>query len=253
MQFRVFVKGTPLSVYLRRMPHFFKDYREIKKQAGQNKADFPLGALYPCLDDANNESGVASGHYFHQDLLVAGLIFKNKPVRHVDIGSRIDGFVAHVASFREIEVFDIRELSNAIPNIHFRRFDLINKNFNLKDYCDSVSCLHALEHFGLGRYGDEINYQGHISGWENIYKMLKTGGNLYFSVPIGPQRIEFNAHRVFTVNYLLGLIDGRYKIKSFSYVDDNGKLFSNVALEKRAVDENFFCRYGCGIFELTKI
>jgi hypothetical protein len=83
--------------------------------------------------------------------------------------------------------------------------------------------------------------------------MLKTGGNLYFSVPIGPQRIEFNAHRVFSVNYLLGLIDGRYKIKSFSYVDDNGKLFSNVALEKRAVDENFFCRYGCGIFELTKI
>jgi SAM-dependent methyltransferase len=253
MQFRVFVKGTPLSVYLRRMPHFFKDYREIKKQAGQNKADFPLGALYPCLDDAKNESGVACGHYFHQDLLVASLIFKNNPVKHVDIGSRIDGFVAHVASFREIEVFDIRELSNAIPNIHFRRFDLINKNFNLKDYCDSVSCLHALEHFGLGRYGDEINYQGHISGWENIYKMLKTGGNLYFSVPIGPQRIEFNAHRVFSVNYLLGLIDGRYKIKSFSYVDDNGKLFSNVALEKRAVDGNFFCRYGCGIFELTKI
>ena len=30
--------------------------------------------------------------------------------RHVDIGSRLDGFVAHVASFREIEVLDIRPL-----------------------------------------------------------------------------------------------------------------------------------------------
>jgi hypothetical protein len=252
MQFRVFVKGSPLSVYLRKMPHFLRDYRKIKKQARQSNADFPLAKFYPCLDDANRESGVASGHYFHQDLFVAALIFKNNPVKHVDIGSRIDGFVAHVASFREIEVFDIRELSNTLPNISFRRVNLIDRDFGLRDYSDSVSCLHALEHFGLGRYGDEIDYLGHMKGWDNIHKMLKTGGAFYFSVPIGPQRIEFNAHRVFSLNYLLGLIDGKYKIKSFSYVDDGGKLLSNVPLEKRAIDGNYFCRYGCGIFELIK-
>lgn len=252
MQFRVFVKGTSISVYLRRLPDFFKGYREIKNQAKQNGADFPFGKLYPCLEDAGSESGVASGHYFHQDLLVAGLVFKNNPVKHVDIGSRIDGFVAHAASFREIEVFDIRALSNTIPNIHFRRFNLIDKNFGLKDYCDSLSCLHALEHFGLGRYGDEINYNGHLIGWENMYKTIKKGGKLYFSVPIGPQRIEFNAHRVFSVNYLLDLIGVRYKIDSFSYVDDMGNLCSNVSLEKSNIDKNFSCNYGCGIFELTK-
>jgi len=62
------------------------------------------------LDDRFDQSGTASGHYFHQDLLVASRIFINNPEKHVDIGSRIDGFVAHVASFREIEVFDIRSL-----------------------------------------------------------------------------------------------------------------------------------------------
>jgi SAM-dependent methyltransferase len=252
MQFRILIKGTPLFVYLKGLPAFLKGYREIKNQLRQGRADFPLGQMYPCLQDAKAESGVASGHYFHQDLLVAGLIFKNNPAKHVDIGSRIDGFVAHVASFREIEVLDIRQLSNSIDNISFRRFNLVDENFNLTDYCDSVSCLHALEHFGLGRYGDEINYAGHLIGWENIHKMLKKGGKFYFSVPIGPQRIEFNAHRVFSVGYLLDLIGSRYKIDSFSYVDDQGDLYRNAALEKKNIDNNYSCRYGCGIFELSK-
>jgi len=122
----------------------------------------------------------------------------------------------------------------------------------LYDYCDSLSCLHALEHFGLGRYGDEVNYNGHLIGWENIYKTIKKGGKFYFSVPMGPQRIEFNAHRVFSLHYLLSLIEKRYEIDSFSYVDDQGDLHRNVALEKNAVDKNFACNYGCGIFELSK-
>ncbi|NTW07501.1 MAG: DUF268 domain-containing protein [Syntrophaceae bacterium] len=253
MRVRVFIKGTSLSVYLRHLPDFLKSYRKIKNQAKNSRPDFPFGNLYPCLNEAESESGVASGHYFHQDLLVAGLVFKNNPVKHVDIGSRVDGFVAHVASFREVEVFDIRDLSNTIQNIKFRRFNLIDKNFNLRNYCDSLSCLHALEHFGLGRYGDEINYDGHLIGWENIYKTLKKGGKLYFSVPIGPQRIEFNAHRVFSINYLLDLIGNSYKIDSYSYVDDKGDLHNNVSLEKSQIDKNFSCNYGCGIFELSKI
>ena len=59
------------------------------------------------LQDYSDNAGQNKGHYFHQDLLVAKMIYDTKPRRHIDIGSRLDGFVAHVASFREIEVFDI--------------------------------------------------------------------------------------------------------------------------------------------------
>jgi SAM-dependent methyltransferase len=251
MQFRVIVKGTPLSTFLRYLPAFLREYREIRRQAVPG--DFPFGSFYPCLEDRRQESGTARGHYFHQDLLVAGRIFQNNPVRHVDIGSRIDGLVAHVGSFRQIEVLDIRELQSPGENICFRQADLMDRDFAWVDDCDSVSCLHALEHFGLGRYGDRIDYRGHLTGWENINRMLKAGGKLYFSVPIGPQRIEFNAHRVFSMSYLMKMIEGRYRLDAFSYVNDAGDLVRDPEMTVHAVDNSFFCHYGCGIFELTKL
>jgi len=252
MRFRILIKGTPLFSFLREMPFFLKTYHEIKKQARQRQGDFPFGNLYPCLEDRYQTSGEASGHYYHQDLLVASKIHGHKPLRHVDIGSSMN-FVAHVASFREIEVLDIREQRSSFENIRFRRLDLMDRNFDLIDYCDSVSCLHVLEHFGLGRYGDRVDYDGHLLGWENIYKILQKGGKFYFSVPIGEQRIEFNAHRVFSVKYLLELIARKYHIDSFSYVNDEGNLKQDAELTEEAIRTNFKCNYGCGIFELTKI
>ena len=231
---------------------FLKEYVEFRRQARKYHNEFPLGKFYPCLEDRFDISGSAYGHYFHQDLLVANRIFVNNPEKHVDVGSRIDGFVAHVAAFREIEVFDVRPLSITIQNIIFRQADLMNPEFGPGQYCDSISSLHAIEHFGLGRYGDKLDYNGHIKGLDNIYKILKDGGKFYFSVPIGRQRIEFNAHRVFSVKYLIGLIEKRYKIDSFSYVNDQGDLFRDVLLHSQDIENNYSCDYGCGIFELTK-
>src|SRR5712692_9241557 len=62
--------------------------------------------IRPCLHDRGAEAGAVRGEYFWQDLYVAQKIFKASPRKHVDVGSRINGFVAHVASFREIEVID---------------------------------------------------------------------------------------------------------------------------------------------------
>lgn len=172
----------------------------------------------------------------------------------MDVGSRIDGFVAHVASFREIEVIDIRKQKSSIQNIKFMCLDFMdNLNKSLFEYYDSVSCLHALEHFGLGRYGDSIIYDGHVRGLDNLHRLLTKNGKLYLSVPIGPQRIEFNAHRVFSVRYLLGLFEDKFKVDCFSYVSDNGDLHENSILTEENIFNKFGCYYGCGIFEMTKL
>jgi len=140
----------------------------------------------PILTDYTDQAGSANGHYFHQDLLVASFIFVSSPKNHIDIGSRIDGFVAHVASFRKIEVLDVRNLQDTgHQNISFRMLDLTSNNTTNSQISDSISCLHAIEHFGLGRYGDPIDPQGHIKGFNNILNMLENDGTLYISFPIG--------------------------------------------------------------------
>lgn len=232
---------------------FFQDLKALKSQIQQKpNQEFLLGKMYPVLNEKFAESGTASGHYFHQDLLIAQRIFFNQPKKHVDIASRVDGFVAHVASFRPIEVFDIRPLSNHIQNIVFVQANLMLLDSQFINYADSVSCLHVIEHFGLGRYNDPIDIDGHLKGLDNIYQILKPGGLFYFSTPIGKQRIEFNAHRVFDVNYLLKIFSLKYEIIQFSYVDDKGDLYRNVELSTTKVNENFGCTFGCGIFEMRK-
>jgi len=231
---------------------FNKDYKILKAQLGGNK-DFPLGKMWPIFEDKFSEGGTISGHYFHQDMFVAKKILQNNPEKHLDIGSRVDGFIAHVAIFRLIEICDIRPIQSKVENIKFIQADFMKIDPEFKNYTDSISSLHAIEHFGLGRYNDPIDAFGHIKGLDAIYHCLKPGGKFYFSVPIGPQRIEFNAHRVFSIHYLLKLFENKYIIKSFSFVDDSGDLHEDVQLNDKNILENFNCNYGCGIFEMDKI
>ncbi len=242
-KFRNFFKG---------LSFFYRDYQILKKQMKHQNA-FSFGKFFPIMDERFSESGTMKGHYFHQDLLIARKVFENNPVRHIDIGSRTDGFVAHVASFRQIEIFDIRPMESPVKNIVYRQADLMQLPENMLGYCDSLSILHVIEHFGLGRYGDPIDIDGHTKAIDNLYLMLKPEGKFYFSTPIGPQRIEFNAHRVFSIQYLLDILGSRFRVDSFSYVDDVGNLWENVILSDEQIKSNFDCIYGCGIFELTKL
>lgn len=243
-----------MKASFRGLSPYFKDKKLLKHQVPSGNTLFPFGKSFPCLDDRFSESGVANGHYFHQDLIVAQRIFEQKPLIHIDVGSRIDGFVAHVAVFRKIQAVDIRPLKSKTPNIEFLQADMMGSlpDF-LKNACDSLSSLHAIEHFGLGRYGDPVRWDGYMTGLDNLFAILKPGGKFYFSVPIGPQRIEFNAHRVFSVGYLISLFEKQYRIDRFSYVDNEGDLHENVNLTPEGIASNFGCKYGCGIFEMTKL
>ncbi len=206
------------------------------------------------MGDLSDNAGVAVGDYFNQDLYVAQRIYKNNPDRHIDVGSRVDGFVSHVAVFRKIEVIDIRPMVSHIPNIEFRQCDFMGVvPDDFKGAFDSVSSLHAIEHFGLGRYGDKLDPDGWRKGIENLGHLLKSGGRLYFSVPIGPMRVEYNAHRVFSVQFLINYFSKEYDIESFSYVDDAGIMHQNISInDNLGLKNEFGCTYGCGIFELVK-
>lgn len=110
---------------------------------------------------------------------MARRVYQNNPSIHVDVGASVEGFVAHIASFRPIIVLDIRPLSNITPNIRFMQADLMSPiDARLLGYCDSLSCLHALEHFGLGRFGEVNNADFLITGKRPSEISLGTVGGL---------------------------------------------------------------------------
>jgi len=245
---RVFRNYTAIRKFLRDRDDFYSQYRADPDRA------FAAGTLFPCISDHAEAGGSAKGHYFHQDLLVAQLVYRNNPSRHVDVGSRIDGFVAHVAAFRHIDVFDIREVSTSASNIGFTVKDLMSGAADLAACTDSLSSLHTLEHFGLGRYGDPVDYRGYEKGLSALAEMLAAGGCLYLSVPISErQRFEFNAHRVFALPFLLATFP-RFglSVERFDYVDDEGELHTSVDFTGGEAMRIFGLSYGCGIFTLRK-
>ncbi len=231
---------------VRFVPRYISQYFRFKRSGGV------VTHRQPMLSDYQAPAGVASGQYFHQDLLVASLIHQNNPVRHVDIGSRIDGFVAHVAAFRKIEVMDVRKLDDTgHENISFLQADLMDQENAPENIADSVSCLHTIEHFGLGRYGDPIDPKGHIKGFNNILRMLAHKGVVYISFPIGNQNaVHFNAHRVFHPTDIFSWpTDGtQLDLLRFDYVDDDGKLHQNVDVKNVVLNVN----HGCGIYTFRK-
>ena len=231
---------------LRGIPRYVNGLRRFR-QAYTGRLD-----LRPCLYDWYEEAGVTKDEYFLQDLHVAQKIHLASPQRHVDIGSRVDGFVAHVASFREIEVLDIRPVTAAIPGVTFQRVDLMNPAGLPIAHCDSLSCLHALEHFGLGRYGDPVDPQGSVKGLENMSKLVGTGGTCYLSVPIGEERVEFNAHRVFNPLSLVQLAAANgLVLRDFAWIGPGRALVESSDVEKdmRVLSK---LRYALGIFTFTK-
>ncbi len=227
---------------LRQVPRYLDDRAAFVAAGGHVSHKFAI------LDDYAEQAGTATGHYFHQDLLVATLIQQSAPRRHIDVGSRIDGFVAHVAAFRSIDIIDIRPVKLAgHERIRYIQGDLMQLDPALHEVCDSLSCLHALEHFGLGRYGDPIDPQGHLTGFRNLGRMLQPGGTLYISFPIGESAVFFNAHRVFAPTEVFDWAAGSFDLQRFDYVNDAGDL-----LTQQQPDQLPALRYGCGIYTFKK-
>lgn len=231
---------------VRALPLFLRDsfkFYGLRSPADKEAFSFHI---VPVLSDRFTQSGVASGHYFHQDLWAARHIFRRAPQRHIDVGSRVDGFIAHLLCFREVEVVDIRSLKTNVSGLRFIKNDMMSQTVTFQGQADSVSCLHALEHFGLGRYGDPIDVDGWRKGFANLAGLVRSGGTLYLSVPVGRGRIEFNAQRIFSTTSIIEEADRNgLQLETFSLIDDDGEFEDNVD-PGVAKDLSFGC--GCFIF-----
>jgi SAM-dependent methyltransferase len=140
---------------------------------------------------------------------------------------------------------DYRPLQVALPGLECVAGDAARLPFRDGSVA-SLSCLHVIEHIGLGRYGDPIDPAGSTKAAQELARVLAPGGRLYLSAPVGRARVCFNAHRVFDPQALPRMFPGLRRT-SFSYVDDAGAFHPGAEPAAAAGRD-----YGCGMYVLVK-
>jgi hypothetical protein len=228
-------------VSLRNLPRYLTDWLAFSRQSGS----WSVKALdsYPCLADRLPTTPF-DPHYFYQGNWLARRLAAAKPLRHVDVGS---------------SVLTIGVLSAHVPTIFVDYRPLVAQqsgltcvaaSINRLPFADrsvsSLSCLHVIEHIGLGRYGDPIDADGARRAADELQRVVDRGGTLYLSTPIGRERVCFNAHRVFAPVTILTLFS-QLRLINFSYVSDDGALHDDAS--PALVPQ---LEYGCGFFEFQR-
>ncbi len=233
-------------INVKRTPVFIRQLLQYQRLNTDPSLRAHMGTLWPILHDSQQQAGIQDWTYFQQDLWAARKIFCRRPTRHVDVGSRVDGFISHLLVFMSVCLVDIRPLKENVAGLSVVTGDATELPMFEANSIQSLSSLHAAEHFGLGRYSDPVDPDAWRRFMKSLQRVLAPDGRLYFSVPLGRQRVEFNAHRIFDADTILGTFDA-LALVSFSFVDGRGRIHENVAPDQARGIE---C--GCGLFEFTK-
>ncbi|OHA18443.1 MAG: hypothetical protein A2664_00670 [Candidatus Taylorbacteria bacterium RIFCSPHIGHO2_01_FULL_46_22b] len=221
---------------------FLRDWRRFKSFKSDR---FPMdwNNKKPCLYDKTKETGF-DRHYVYHPAWAARVLKETNPKKHIDIASTLH-FSSIISAFLPIEFYDYRPANLVLPNLSSRAADLMALPFKDKSV-DSLSCMHTIEHIGLGRYGDPIDPDGDLKSIKELQRVLAVKGNLLFVVPIGnTPKIIFNAHRIYSYKQIIGYFP-ELTLKEFSLIPEHaerGGLIRNA--DPRITEKE---RYACGCF-----
>lgn len=220
---------------------FIKDWIKYNFKA-QNKIRLNTN-LFPSLHDKTSFTSF-DAHYFYQQLWTFEKVLNNKPDKHVDVGStyEMSGYLSKIVPTTFV---DIRPIKVNLENLSAKDASILNLPYE-DDFLDSLFCLHVVEHIGLGRYGDPIDPDGMKKACEELSRVLKPGGKLYFSTPVGKDRMCFNSHRITDPVKVLSIFDN-LMLEEFNVVTDLGDFKQDVNPDDYKNQD-----YACGIYQFTK-
>jgi SAM-dependent methyltransferase len=230
--------------WIKNYSSFIGDYFLFKRNNdGRFKLDW--SNRFPCLGEATADTSF-DAHYIYHPAWAARILAKNKPEFHIDISSSLT-FCSLVSAFIPVKFYDYRPANLKLSGLETGQANLLKLPF-ANNSVKSLSCMHTIEHVGLGRYGDPIDPTGDLKAMAELNRVLAPGGNLLFVVPIGQAKLMFNAHRIYSYRMIIDTFKD-LKLNNFTLIPSSNKLRPNFAATKEESDKE---EYACGCFWFTK-
>jgi hypothetical protein len=227
-------------------PGLIRDFLTFKKEASVKNSQISLKNILIIANENTNHTQFDT-HYVYHPAWAARIIKRINPDKHIDISS-ILSFSTQLSAFIPTDFFDYRPANLNLSNLNSQKANLCCLHFE-NNSVKSLSCMHTVEHIGLGRYGDEIDFEGDLKAINELQRVLAYDGNLLFVVPVGKPVIQFNAHRVYSYQNIIEMFN-QLNLVEFSLIPDNAinEGIINNADPKIVESQN----YGCGCFWFTK-
>jgi len=224
--------------------NLFRCLREFYFIRNRVKSNTDLN-FFPILNDYSPNHEIDYHYTYHPAWALRVLLSYDTSI-HIDLASKLD-FALSASAFMKVEYHDYRNVSIKFNNFKSVFTDISKLPFE-NDSVQSLSCMHVLEHIGLGRYGDPIDLGADEDTAREIVRVVAKNGHFIFVTPLANKyRLEFNAHRVYTYENVVSNLFKEFQLLEFSVVTDDGEFILNSD-SHILTDQS----YACGCFHFIK-
>lgn len=231
---------------LKRFGNEFAEFGDRLRKSGRNEFVLNWSDRCPILNERTSTTSF-DAHYVYHPAWAARILAQTRPSKHVDISSSLH-FCTIISAFVPVDYYEYRPVKLTLSGLDSKQGDLLSLPF-ANNSVESLSCMHVVEHIGLGRYGDPIDPDGDLKAMDELIRVLAPDGMLLFVVPVGKPRICFNAHRIYDPVWIKKYFEDRgLSLDEFAIIPDNGSLLRNQMVE------NFRDQiYACGCYAFRKV
>jgi len=230
-----------------KIPRFIINYYKFEKISVKYSKRFvqKFREVLPIFKEDTVDMGF-DHHYVYHTAWAAKVLRELDCKSHYDFSSSLM-FCSIISAFMEVHHYDYRAPDISLDNLYVGTANLVNLPFE-SNSVESLSCMHVIEHIGLGRYGDTLDPEGDLKAAKELIRILRLGGYLLMVVPMGEESIiRFNAHRIYNYQTLVNMFQDLDLVEFTFWNDksDNFKRHSDLSDIKDS-------EYGCGCFVFRK-